>query len=73
MCPIYKRWSITCETVLYQFLLNMSTSVEFITTTKGCPLMVLDGLSYIQDRRTDTKTYWRCENHRTFNCHFRIL
>ena len=25
-----------------------------------------------QDRRTDTKTYWRCENHKTFNCHFRI-
>ena len=73
MCPIYKRWSITYEKVQYQFLLNMCTSVEFITTTKGCPLMVLDGLSYIQDLRTDTKTYWRCENHRTFNCHFRIL
>ena len=50
----------------------MSTSVEFITTTKGCPLMVLDGLSYIQDRRTDTKTYWRCENHKTFSCHYHI-
>ncbi|CAF4181442.1 unnamed protein product, partial [Rotaria sordida] len=50
----------------------MSTSVEFITTTKGRPLMILDGFSYIQDRRTDTKTYWRCENHKTFNCHFRI-
>ncbi|CAF3804450.1 unnamed protein product [Rotaria sordida] len=50
----------------------MSTSVEFITTTKGRPLMILDGFSYIQDRRSDTKTYWRCENHKTFNCHFRI-
>ncbi|CAF1114027.1 unnamed protein product [Rotaria sordida] len=50
----------------------MSTSVEFITTTKGRPLMILDGFSYIQDRRTDTKTYWRCENHKTFNCYFRI-
>ena len=60
------------EIVHYQFLLNMSTSVEFITTTKGRPLMVLDGLLYIQDRRTDTKTYWRCENHKTLNCHFRI-
>ncbi|CAF4895564.1 unnamed protein product [Rotaria sp. Silwood2] len=34
--------------------------------------MVLDGFSYIQDRQTDTKTNWRCENHKTFNCHFRI-
>ena len=50
----------------------MSTSVEFITTTKGCPLMVLDDLLYIQDRRTATKTDWRCENHKTFNYHFRI-
>ena len=72
ICPIYKRWSFTYGIVHYQFLLNMSTSVEFITTTKGRPLMILDGLLYIQDRRTDTKTYWRCENHKTFNCHFRI-
>jgi hypothetical protein len=50
----------------------MSTSVEFITTTKGRPLMILEDLLYIQDRRTDTKTYWRCENHKTFNCRFRI-
>lgn len=72
MCPIYERCSLTYETVHYQFFLNMSTSVEFITTTKGRPLIVLDGLLYIQDRQTDTKTYWRCENHKTFNCHFRI-
>ncbi|CAF4467107.1 unnamed protein product, partial [Didymodactylos carnosus] len=34
--------------------------------------MILDGYSYIQDRQTDEKTYWRCENHKTFNCHYRI-
>ncbi len=50
----------------------MCTPVEFTTTTKGRPLMILDGYLYNQDRRTDTKTYWRCENHKTYNCHYRI-
>ena len=50
----------------------MSTSVQFTTTAKGRPLMVIDGYSYIRDRQTDEKTYWRCGNHRKFNCHYRI-
>ncbi|CAF3889741.1 unnamed protein product, partial [Rotaria sp. Silwood1] len=50
----------------------MSTSVEFTTSAKGRPLMVLDGYSYIRDRQTDEKTYWRCENHKKLNCHYRI-
>jgi hypothetical protein len=33
----------------------MCTPAEFTTTTKGNPLMVLDGHLYTQDRRTDTK------------------
>ncbi|CAF4715725.1 unnamed protein product, partial [Rotaria sp. Silwood2] len=50
----------------------MSTPVEFTTTTKGRPLTILDGYLYTQDCRTDTKTYWRCKNHKTYNCHYRI-
>jgi hypothetical protein len=50
----------------------MSTPVEFTVTTRGHPLMIIDGYSYVQDRRTDDKTYWRCEHHKSFNCHFRI-
>ncbi|CAF4521049.1 unnamed protein product [Rotaria sp. Silwood2] len=50
----------------------MSTPIEFTTTTKGRPLTILDGYLYTQDRRTDTKTYWRCKNHKTYNCHYRI-
>ncbi|CAF3908176.1 unnamed protein product [Rotaria sordida] len=50
----------------------MCTPVEFTVTTKDRPLMIIDGYCYIQDRRTDDKTYWRCENHKTFNCHYRI-
>ena len=50
----------------------MSTSVQFTTTAKGRSLMVIDGYSYVRDRQTDEKTYWRCENHKKFNCHYRI-
>jgi FLYWCH zinc finger domain len=34
--------------------------------------MIIQGYSYTQDRQTDEKTYWRCENHKIFNCHYRI-
>jgi hypothetical protein len=34
----------------------MCTPVEFTTTTKGRPLMVLDSHLYTQDHRTGTKT-----------------
>ena len=50
----------------------MFTSVQLTTTAKGRPLMVIDGYSYIRDRQTDEKTYWHCENHKKFNCHYRI-
>ncbi|CAF4844442.1 unnamed protein product, partial [Rotaria sp. Silwood2] len=50
----------------------MCTPVEFTITKRGRPLMIIDGYSYVQDRRTDDKTYWRCENHKTFNWHYRI-
>ncbi|CAF3088357.1 unnamed protein product [Rotaria sp. Silwood2] len=42
----------------------MSTPIEFTTTTKGRPLTILDGYLYTQDRRTDTKTYWRLKKFR---------
>ncbi len=50
----------------------MCTPVEFTITIKGRPLMIIDGYRYTQDRRTDDKTYWHCENHKTLNCHYRI-
>ena len=30
------------------------------------------GYSYIRDHQTEEKTYWRCENHKKFNCHYPI-
>ena len=60
------------RTIYSLYYANMSTSVQFTTTAKGRPLMVLDGYSYIRDRQTDEKTYWDCENHKNFNCHYRI-
>ncbi len=35
----------------------MCTPVEFTITTKGRPLMIIDGYSYTQDRQTNDKTY----------------
>ncbi|CAF4569599.1 unnamed protein product [Rotaria socialis] len=40
----------------------MLTPIKFTTTSKDRPLMILDGYLYNRDRRTYTKTYWRCEN-----------
>ena len=34
--------------------------------------MILEGQAYLRDRQTDEKTYWRCENHKSLNCHYRI-
>ncbi|CAF4417542.1 unnamed protein product [Rotaria socialis] len=50
----------------------MLTPIEFTTTSKGRPLMILDGYLYNRDRRTYTKTYWRCENQKSLNCHYRL-
>ena len=50
----------------------MIISVEFMTTMEGRLLLILDGFSNIQDCRTDTKTYWGCENRKAYNCHYHI-
>ena len=34
---------------------NISISVQFTTTAKGRPLMILDGYSYIRGHQTDKK------------------
>ena len=43
---------------------NMSTSIQFINNAKGRLLVVLNVHSYIRDRQTGEKAYWRCENHK---------
>ncbi|CAF3647696.1 unnamed protein product [Rotaria socialis] len=50
----------------------MLTPIKFTTTSKDRPLMILDGYLYNRDRRTYTKTYWRCENQKSLNCHYRL-
>ena len=60
------------RTIYFLYYSNMSTSVQFTTTAKGRSLMALDGYSCIRDRQTDEKTYWRCKNHKKFNCHYRM-
>ncbi|CAF3051823.1 unnamed protein product [Rotaria socialis] len=50
----------------------MLTPIVFTTTSKSRPLMILDGYLYTRDRRTDTKTYWHCENQKSLNCHYRL-
>ena len=62
-----KRIHITgkVRTIYSLYYANMSTAVQFTTTAKGRPLMVLDAYSYIRDCQTDDKTYWRCENHKS--------
>ena len=69
-----KRKHITgkVRTVRSLYYSNTSTSVQFTTTAKGRPLMVIDGYSYIRGRQTDEKTYRHCENHKKFYCHYRI-
>ncbi|CAF3659895.1 unnamed protein product [Rotaria socialis] len=41
-------------------------------TTKQKPCRNFKGYSYIKDRSTDTKTYWRCVNYLRDLCHSRL-
>jgi len=41
-------------------------------TTKQKPRLDLNGHSYIKDRSTSTKTYWRCIKYSTDLCHSRL-
>jgi len=42
------------------------------STTKNKPRLDHDGYSYIMDRWTDEKTYWRCINYSPDRCHSRL-
>ncbi|CAF3945225.1 unnamed protein product [Rotaria sp. Silwood1] len=41
-------------------------------TTKQKSRLDLDGFSYIKDRSTSEKTYWRCIKYSTHHCHSRL-
>ncbi|CAF1149247.1 unnamed protein product [Rotaria sordida] len=41
-------------------------------TTKQKPRLDLDGYSYIKDRSTNEKTYWRCIKYSTHRCRSRL-
>ena len=41
-------------------------------TTKQKPRLDLNGHSYIMDRSTSKKTYWRCMNFRSHHCRSRL-
>lgn len=41
-------------------------------TTKQKPCLNFNGYSYIKDRSTSTKTYWRCVNYLRDRCHSRL-
>lgn len=41
-------------------------------TTKQRPRLDLDGFSYVKDRTTGEKIYWRCIKYKADNCHARL-
>ena len=41
-------------------------------TTKNKPRLVYEGMSYIMDRTTETKTYWRCIKFSSDQCRSRL-
>jgi hypothetical protein len=41
-------------------------------TTKQKPRLDLNGYSYITDRSTNEKTYWRCINYYSHHCRSRL-
>lgn len=41
-------------------------------TLKQKPRLDLDGFSYVKDRTTDQKIYWRCINCKSDRCHARL-
>jgi hypothetical protein len=41
-------------------------------TSKQRPRLDLDGFSYVKDRTTNEKIYWRCIKYKSDNCHARL-
>lgn len=41
-------------------------------TSKQKPRLDLDGFSYVKDRTTDEKIYWRCINYKSDRCRSRL-
>jgi len=48
------------------------TTISIIGTTKQKPRLDLNGCSYIMDRSTSEKTYWRCIKYHSHHCHSRL-
>ena len=46
-------------------------TISMSGTTKQKPCLYYKGHSYMKDRSTSTKTYWRCVNHLKDYCHSR--
>ena len=59
--------------MLYVFInyLTMLT-ISQQGTTKQRPRLDLDGFSYVKDRTTSEKIYWRCIKYKVDNCHARL-
>ena len=48
------------------------TTIYITGTTKRKPRLDLDGYSYVMDRSTTEKTYWRCIKYSSHHCHSRL-
>lgn len=44
-----------------------------VTGQRGKPKLVLDGYTFIQNKRIDEKTYWCCSQIRQKNCKARVI
>ena len=53
-------------------IIEKNMSVTLSTTSKNVPLFIHDGFSYIIDRQSDKKIYWKCEYAKKFKCHGRL-
>jgi hypothetical protein len=47
-------------------------SISQIGTSKQKPRLDLDGYSYVKDRTTNEKIYWRCIKYYSDRCHARL-
>lgn len=48
-------------------------NVVFVSGQRGTPKLVVEGYSYVRNRGSASKTYWRCSKMRSNHCKAKVV
>lgn len=54
-------------------ILDSSSTIKLLQTSKGKPRMVFEGYSFIQNCSSNNRIYWLCSLNRKHKCNARII